>query len=112
MRRLIRSAEKPDMRRRTQRNGPALAIAAGMLFGLSTGTSLADIPRTLQDGYENCFGIAKAGRNDCRSGRHVCAGRQRVDRDPASFIQLPVGLCERIAGGSLVGALPADDTQD
>jgi len=89
-------------------NGAALAIAAGALFGLSTGAAFGDIPRTLQDGFENCFGVAKAGRNDCRSGRHVCAGRQRVDRDPASFIQLPVGVCEKIAGGSLTGEIPTD----
>jgi uncharacterized membrane protein len=91
------------------RNGAAIAIAACMMFTLGIGAAFADAPKTLTAGYENCFGVAKAGRNDCRSGRHVCAGRQRIDRDPASFIQLPVGTCEKIAGGSLVGTLPTDD---
>lgn len=48
---------------------------------------------------EPCFGIARAGKNDCRTKAHVCAGWARRDRDPGAFIYVPDGTCERIVGG-------------
>lgn len=52
---------------------------------------------------EKCYGLAKAGQNDCAStGNHVCAGMSKVDADPASWIYVPAGYCERIVGGSAV----------
>jgi uncharacterized membrane protein len=51
--------------------------------------------------YEKCFGVAKAGQNDCQSSTHICAGKSTMDRDPHTFISLPAGTCEKIAGGAL-----------
>jgi uncharacterized membrane protein len=49
---------------------------------------------------EKCYGIATAGLNDCGSRpAHSCAGLAKVDRDPFSWIYVPVGYCERLAGG-------------
>jgi len=50
---------------------------------------------------EQCFGVAKAGKNDCKAGAHDCAGKSTVDSDPQSFVLVPVGTCEKIAGGSM-----------
>jgi len=52
---------------------------------------------------EKCYGVAKAGSNDCGSkfADHSCAGHSTVDGSTAAFISLPKGLCERLAGGSL-----------
>ncbi|MGH6962127.1 MAG: BufA1 family periplasmic bufferin-type metallophore [Dongiaceae bacterium] len=50
---------------------------------------------------EQCFGVTKAGRNDCKAGAHDCAGKSTVDSDPQSFVLVPVGTCEKIAGGSM-----------
>lgn len=50
---------------------------------------------------EQCFGVAKAGKNDCKAGAHDCAGHSTVDSDPQSFVLVPVGTCEKIAGGSM-----------
>ncbi len=50
--------------------------------------------------YEPCFGIAKAGQNDCKSSTHVCAGKSTQDRDPHAFVDVPAGTCSKIAGGS------------
>ena len=50
---------------------------------------------------EKCYGVAKAGANDCAAGGHSCAGHATKDNDPASFVLLPVGTCAKIAGGSL-----------
>lgn len=51
---------------------------------------------------EKCYGLAKAGQNDCAStGNHSCAGLSKADADPASWIYVPTGYCERIIGGHL-----------
>jgi len=51
---------------------------------------------------EQCYGIAKAGRNDCAStGNNSCAAMSKVDGDPRAWIYVPAGYCERIVGGSL-----------
>ena len=51
-------------------------------------------------GKEKCFGVAKAGKNDCAAGAHSCAGQSTRDNDKSSFIALPAGVCARLAGGS------------
>lgn len=48
---------------------------------------------------ERCYGIAKAGRNDCGTARHACAAQARLDRQPDEWISVPAGTCARIAGG-------------
>jgi uncharacterized membrane protein len=54
---------------------------------------------------EKCYGIAKAGANDCAStGNNSCAGTSKIDADPASWVYVPEGYCERIVGGSLSAA--------
>ena len=50
-------------------------------------------PAQAQD-QEQCYGIAKAGENDCKAGAHDCAGHSTVDYDPASFKLVPAGTCE------------------
>jgi uncharacterized membrane protein len=51
---------------------------------------------------EKCYGIAKAGKNDCAStGNNSCAGTSRADADPRAWIYVPAGYCERIVEGSL-----------
>jgi len=50
---------------------------------------------------EKCYGLAKAGQNDCASaGNHSCAGTSKVNADPKSWIFVPAGYCDRIVGGS------------
>ena len=50
---------------------------------------------------EKCYGIAKAGQNDCSSaGNNTCAGTSKVDADPKAWLNIPEGRCERIVGGS------------
>jgi uncharacterized membrane protein len=51
---------------------------------------------------EKCYGIAKAGKNDCAStGNNSCAGTSKADSDPRAWLYVPAGYCDRIVGGSL-----------
>jgi uncharacterized membrane protein len=52
---------------------------------------------------EKCYGVVKAGANDCASkaNNHSCATFAKKDNDPNEWIKLPKGLCERLSGGDL-----------
>ncbi len=43
--------------------------------------------------FEECYGVALAGQNDCAAGAHSCAGTATMDYDPASFKLVPKGTC-------------------
>ena len=50
---------------------------------------------------EKCYGIAKAGKNDCAStGNNSCGGTSRRDADKKAWMFVPAGYCERIVGAS------------
>ena len=50
---------------------------------------------------EKCYGIAKAGKNDCAGAAHSCSGQSKKDGSSKEWVSLPKGTCERIVGGSL-----------
>jgi uncharacterized membrane protein len=50
---------------------------------------------------EKCYGVVKAGKNDCAGPAHACAGQAKVDSGPKEFVAVPKGTCARLAGGSL-----------
>jgi len=50
---------------------------------------------------EKCYGIVKAGSNDCATATQSCAGSATKDSQSDAFIFLPKGACEKIVGGSL-----------
>jgi uncharacterized membrane protein len=74
----------------------AMAITATLVAGCADqGNKLA------QASVEKCYGVNAVGKNDCKAGVHDCAGHATTERDPASFVALPVGICTKVAGGQL-----------
>ena len=51
--------------------------------------------------YEKCYGVAKAGENDCFGQANSCGGTSKKDRDPQAWIYVPKGTCQKIDGGKL-----------
>ena len=51
---------------------------------------------------EKCYGIAKAGTNDCAnlSGSHSCAGQNKNAMAPDEFNYVAKGTCAKIGGKS------------
>jgi uncharacterized membrane protein len=49
---------------------------------------------------EKCFGIAKAGANDCASvgGTHSCAGQAKADNDAHDWKYVAKGTCDKEGG--------------
>ena len=71
----------------------ATALATVCIAGLGTAHA-ADAEK------EKCYGIAKAGQNDCAtaSGSHSCAGQAKTDNSPSEWKYVPKGTCEKAGG--------------
>ena len=52
------------------------------------------------DDKEKCYGVSKAGKNDCAngSGTHSCAGQSKVDNSPDDWKLVAKGTCEQMGG--------------
>jgi uncharacterized membrane protein len=73
------------------------ALASIVALGLATsGNALAG-----KEGFEKCLGVVKAGMNDCGSSGHACAGQATKDSDPAEWVYVPEGTCEKLVGGEV-----------
>jgi len=48
---------------------------------------------------EKCYGVVKAGLNDCQTATSSCAGTATRDRQSDAWIYVPAGTCKKIAGG-------------
>ena len=76
------------------------AALAGIL-ALGIAATAAAGPVTPQPGQEKCYGIAKAGQNDCGTAKHACAGEgAKVDKDPSEWKYVAKGSCESLGGKS------------
>ena len=69
-------------------------------LSLSTQLSIAATTST-EPATEKCYGIVKAGMNDCSTATASCAGSATKDKQKDAFILLAKGTCEKIVGASL-----------
>jgi uncharacterized membrane protein len=77
------------------------AAIAAALAGVCATAAAQDAPtHGAKAGQERCYGVAKAGQNDCGTATHGCAGAARTDNDPVEWKLVPKGSCEQ-AGGKL-----------
>ena len=62
---------------------------------------------------EKCFGVAKAGQNDCggKHAKHSCAGQSKVDMDKNDWKYVEKGSCEKM-GGALKAAAEMDSKKE
>ena len=76
----------------------ASALVAALAVPAVAGGEPAAVPTFKA---EKCFGVVKAGKNDCQTNNSSCAGTSRRDGQADAWIYVPAGSCERIVGGSL-----------
>lgn len=74
------------------------AAAVGTLVAFAGPAFSAD--DTKGGATEKCYGVAKAGKNDCAGAAHSCQGQGKKDGDAKDWVKLPKGTCERIVGGT------------
>jgi len=75
----------------------ASLLAAAMTVALST----AAVQEANAAEMEKCYGVAKAGHNDCQTANSSCAGTSKMDDQKDAFVAVPAGTCAKIAGGTL-----------
>ena len=76
----------------------AIAAAVGSLLVLGANPALAG-----EKTQDKCYGVAKAGQNDCASNGHACAGQAKMDNDPAEWKHVPKEECEKMGGSTTPG---------
>lgn len=81
---------------KTTRTLTAIGSVLALGSALAAPTFAADAPA-----MEKCYGVTKAGKNDCAGAAHACAGQSKANASGKDWIKLPAGTCERLAGGSL-----------
>jgi uncharacterized membrane protein len=72
----------------------AIASAVGSLLALGS----ASISAAEEAAKEKCLGIAEAGKNDCGTAKHSCAGQATADKSPDDWKYVPKGQCEKLGG--------------
>ncbi len=77
----------------------ALLVASALAAAISLSAVAAGSAEAQEN--EKCYGVSKAGQNDCQTATHSCAGTASVDAQPDAWIYVPVGTCEKLVGGSL-----------
>ena len=75
------------------------AIAGALAAGFAAAASAQPAP-TPTFKAEKCYGIAKAGKNDCQTANTACAGTSKKDNQGDAWIYVPAGTCDRIVGAS------------
>ena len=81
-------------------------IALSAIFGAAAMTLASTVVFASDAGgmdkpaMEKCYGVAKVGKNDCKSGAHDCAGHSTKDMDKATFVEGPAGLCAKLSHGT------------
>jgi uncharacterized membrane protein len=78
------------------------ALIAAAVFSLFSAAASAQVhPEKPTYKYEKCYGVARAGMNDCFFASNSCAGTLTKDNDPRAWIYVPQGTCKKITGGTL-----------
>ena len=77
----------------------ASALIAALAVPLATSAQSGPAPKPRFEA-EKCYGISKAGKNDCQTANSSCAGTSRRDAQKDAWIYVPAGTCDRLVGGS------------
>jgi uncharacterized membrane protein len=90
-----------------------IALATLALSALTLGVAAAadqskDKAAKDMPGMEKCYGVAMAGKNDCKAGAGTsCAGTSKADYQGNAWKNVPVGTCVSIKTPKGMGSLTA-----
>ena len=86
----------------------AAALAGVFTAGVAMSANAED-KKMMEGAKDKCYGIAKAGKNDCKSanGSHSCAGAAKTDNDANEWKFADKAACEKEGGKLTPPAAPA-----
>lgn len=76
-------------------------LSSAIVGTLSLGLAAGDATAAEKTPLEKCYGISKAGKNDCQTSSSACAGTAKKDGQKDAWIFIPKGSCDKIVGASL-----------
>ncbi len=74
------------------------SAAVAAVMGLSLVAQ--DAQAGAKEGMEKCYGVVKAGHNDCGGKHNSCAGHAEKDGQADAWVMVPEGLCDKLVHGS------------
>jgi uncharacterized membrane protein len=75
----------------------AIAAVLALSFTAAANAGPAEKPKF---SAEKCYGVTKAGKNDCQTASSACAGTAKQDGQKDAWVYLPKGSCDKIVGAS------------
>ena len=88
------------------RNIAAPALTALLVSAISSGALATSGSSATHPATEKCFGVAKAGKNDCKAGPGTsCAGTSTRDYQGNAWKLVRAGTCLRISTPNGFGSL-------
>jgi uncharacterized membrane protein len=74
------------------------AVAGLLALGFSAASVTA---HAAKEGFEKCASVVKAGKNDCGTSKHACAGQATKSGAKEEWVYVPTGTCEKIVGATV-----------
>lgn len=79
----------------------AAALAGAIaLSGLTVSQAQSGPAEQPKFKFEKCYGVAKAGMNDCQTAHSSCAGTSKMDGQADAWVYVPAGTCDKLVSGS------------
>ena len=86
----------------------AMTITAAVAVAVAATSATAGAPqkKAAAPAMEKCYGVALAGKNDCKAGPGTtCAGTSKVDYQGTAFKDVKAGTCTKIKTPKGFGSL-------
>ena len=76
------------------------ALIAAALAGVCAVNASTVSAAPAKAAKEKCYGVAKAGQNDCASadGSHSCSGQAKLDKGASDWKYVAKGTCKKVGG--------------
>lgn len=84
---------------------------ASLIIGSVVGVTFTTAHAELSAKPMQCYGIAKAHKNDCGTPKHACAGMATSDNNPEEWVFEPSSAACVKAGGNLKAGVPGKTAQ-
>lgn len=75
-------------------------IAAAVAAAVGSSLAMGNVALAADKKMEKCYGVVKAGMNDCQTATSSCAGTSKIDGQKDAWVLVPAGLCDRLNGGA------------
>ena len=73
-------------------------IRSALMGLIAMGVAGATTAQAQSTPKEKCYGVSKAGQNECAAGKNSCAGTSKKDNDPTAWKLVAKGTCEKMGG--------------